>query len=195
MRATDVNTDRDPLSDMSLSELWRLFPIELVPHNDNWSAWYREEESLVRDALKDTDARIYHIGSTAVDGIFAKPVIDILVSVGQAYQPATLIPPLSYAGYRCMSQSPLRISFNKGYTVHGYAPKVYHLHLRHHGDIDEIYFRDYLNDNRDIALSYQSLKIALADKFKYDRDAYTNAKSAFVAKYTLIAKTVYAGRY
>ena len=94
-----------------------------------------------------------------------------------------------------MSNSSTRLSFNKGYTVDGFAEKVFHVHLRYAGDNDELYFRDYLNDNSDIAHEYENLKLKLWKEFEYNRDAYTHAKTDFVKMYTTKAKSLYGDRY
>ncbi len=75
-----------------------------------------------------------------------------------------------------MRESP-RASFNKGYTLDGFAEKVFHLHLRYSEDNDELYFRDYLIENPDIAKEYEKLKLGLWKKYEHDRDAYTEAKT------------------
>lgn len=87
-----------------------------------------------------------------------------------------------------MSSNENRISLNKGYTEDGFAEKVFHLHLRLKDDINEIYFRDYLNAHQDIAKEYEKLKLKLWKKYEHNRDAYTNAKTEFVKKYTELAK-------
>ena len=94
-----------------------------------------------------------------------------------------------------MSERENRKSFNKGYTVTGFAENVFHVHLRYYGDNDELYFRDYMNDHPALAAQYEKLKLSLWKKYEYDRDAYTDAKSAFVEKYTSCAKKAYASRY
>ena len=66
------------LSEMSLEELWQLFPIILTRHQDCWKKWYLEEETLLKKNLLQVE-RISHIGSTAIPTIWAKPIIDILV--------------------------------------------------------------------------------------------------------------------
>ena len=88
-----------------------------------------------------------------------------------------------------------RISFNKGYTDNGFADKVYHIHLRYLGDNDELYFRDYMNEYPQIAKQYESLKLKLWKKYEYDRDAYTNAKTDFIIKWTTKAREIYGDRY
>ena len=87
-----------------------------------------------------------------------------------------------------MSASENRISLNKGYTPNGFAKKVFHLHLRLEDDADEIYFRDYLNSHPDVAKEYEELKLQLWKEYEHNRDAYTNAKTQFVKKYTNLAK-------
>ena len=87
-----------------------------------------------------------------------------------------------------MSQSTQRILLNKGYTEQGFAEKVFHLHIRVVGDNDELYFRDYLRENHNVAKEYEHLKLNLWKKFEHDRDGYTDAKREFVKRYTKVAK-------
>ena len=170
---------------MTLEELWVLFPIMLTEHNDCWSEYYAEEAAALQKLLPK-GAIINHIGSTAVNGIWAKPIVDILVEVSGGFCEITAI--LENNGWIKMCGDEKRVSFNKGYTESGFAEKVYHLHLRYFGDNDEIYFRDYLNAHPEIAKEYEALKLKLWKKFKHDRDGYTAAKGEFVGKYTAIAK-------
>lgn len=98
-------------------------------------------------------------------------------------------------GYICMAEEEKRKSFNKGYTAEGFAEKVFHLHLRYAGDCDELYFRDYLQEEREAAKAYERLKLSLWKKYEQDRDGYTAAKTAFIREYTEKAKERYQGRY
>lgn len=72
---------RKELKDMTLEELWALFPIVLVPHKEEWKEWAEEEIAFLSDLLSDFSPVINHIGSTAIPTIWAKPIIDILVEV------------------------------------------------------------------------------------------------------------------
>lgn len=182
------------LSEMSLEELWQLFPIFLTEHKYFWKDWYVEEETLLKPLLIQT-AKISHIGSTAIDSIRAKPIIDILVEVPREYNLCNIKDLLVNNGYICMSQSDDRISLNKGYTEYGFADRVFHLHLRYAGDNDELYFRDYLIEHADIADQYEKMKLKLWKEYEHDRDAYTNAKSDFIKKHTSKAKSIYKNRY
>ena len=182
------------LSEMTLEELWQLFPIILTAHQDCWKEWYLEEEALLKEALPQVE-RISHIGSTSISSIWAKPIIDILVEVSKESNLFAYKDLMVDNGYICMSESENGLSFNKGYTEDGFAERVFHLHLRYIGDNRELYFRDYLNEFPDIAKEYEKLKLSLWKKYEHNRDAYTNAKTEFVNKYTEQAKRVYGDRY
>ena len=69
------------------------------------------------------------------------------------------------------------------------------MHLRFSGDNDELYFRDYLNDNPQIAKEYETMKLELWKKYEHNRDAYTEAKSDFIRKWTTEARRMYVDRY
>ena len=183
------------LSDMTLEELWALFPIILTAHQEIWDAWYAEERDRLSGILPPEDIRISHIGSTAIDSIWAKPIIDILVEIPAALPMDKFKALLSQNGYICMSEQQNRISFNRGYTSEGFAERVFHLHLRYAGDNDELYFRDYLNDNPLLAKQYEELKLSLWKRFEHDRDGYTHAKTSFIIEQSEKAKRHYGHRY
>lgn len=182
------------LSEMSLEELWKLFPIYLTEHQSYWKEWYTDEENFLKNRVPKIE-RISHIGSTAISSICAKPIIDILVEISKDYKLSDYKEVIVKSGYICMSETSDRISFNKGYTEKGFAEKVFHLHLRYIGDNDELYFRDYLIEHTNIALEYEKMKLKLWKKFKFNRDGYTNSKTDFIQKYTEKAKLEYGERY
>lgn len=184
------------LSEMSLEELWERFPIFLVAHKDEWKIYYLEMESFLKTILSGYPVeRISHIGSTAISGIWAKDIVDILVEVSEDSGLEDAARVMEDNGFIRMSTETGRISLNRGYTKDGFADKVFHLHLRYAGDNDELFFRDYLNDHTQIAREYETLKLQLWERFEHNRDAYTNTKTEFVQKWTSEAKKAYAGRY
>ncbi len=175
------------IDEMTLEELWELFPIFLTEHKPYWSNWYEEEVAALKKIMPFS-AEYYHVGSTAVNGIWAKPIIDILIAVKSDSQLKTAADALQNCGYIIMSANDRRISLNKGYTENGFAERVFHLHIRLENDKDEIYFRDYLNTHADVAKEYEKLKLRLWKKYEHDRDGYTDAKTEFIKKYTELAK-------
>lgn len=185
---------RKKLSEMTLEELWHLFPIYLTEHQPCWEEWYNEEEKLLIRVLSKND-KINHIGSTSIPLILAKPIIDILLEIPEDSDLLYYKKLIIDSGYICMSQRENRISFNKGYTENGFSDRIFHLHLRYVGDNDELYFRDYLIEHHNVAKAYEKLKLKLWKKYEYNRDAYTNAKTEFVKKYTEKARKMYGNRY
>jgi len=179
------------LSKMALEELWELFPIILKEHSTDYKDWYAKEEALLLEVLDSGVAmRLSHIGSTAVDGLLAKPTVDILLEVDGCSDINSFGRQLEGIGWMLMSEqkSPFELSYNKGYTPEGFADKVFHLHIRYFGDWDELYFRDCLIAHPNVAREYAKLKTKLAKEFMNDRDAYTGAKADFVQKYSSLGK-------
>lgn len=187
---------RKTLTEMTLKELWELFPIFLVPHSEKWIEYYSEMKDFLCNILSDFQIRrISHIGSTAVKNIWAKNIVDILIEISNAENMEDICRVMESNGFICMSPDRNRISFNRGYKETGFAEKVYHIHLRREGDNDELYFRDYLNEHPQTAKEYERLKLDLWKQYEHDRDGYTEAKSDFIKKWTAEAKNIYEGRY
>jgi GrpB-like predicted nucleotidyltransferase (UPF0157 family) len=187
------------LAEMSLEELWELFPIVLKEHNPQYGEWYESEKADIISALNgESIIRINHIGSTAVNGLIAKPTVDILLEVDESCDIPSLISVLEKHGWLLMSDERgpgMKLIFNKGYTPEGFAKRVYHLHVRYFGDWNELYFRDCLIAHPEVASEYGQLKMCLLKIYEHDRDGYTEAKKSFILKYTKQAKSEYADRY
>lgn len=186
------------LSELSLEELWALFPIILKEHNPDYKVWYEEEKQRIISKVKPENLiRISHIGSTAVKGLTAKPIVDILLEIDGACGVSAIIKVLKTLGWRLMSQEddPVKLSFNKGYTPEGFADRVYHLHVRYFGNWSELYFRDFLIAYPDVAREYERLKLKLWKQYEHDRDGYTEAKTDFVRRYSDMAKVEFNNRY
>lgn len=188
-----------PLSELSLQELWQLFPIILKDHNPAYRAWYLAKEEEIRNNLTGIPIiRINHIGSSAVPGLISKPTIDILLEVDRSCNLTELKDQLLQAGWILMlseDQPELRLEFNQGYTQNGFAERVFHLHVRYYADWDELYFRDYLLAHPAIAEEYAQLKLGLWKQYEHNRDGYTQAKSQFVQKYSALAHAEFGKKY
>lgn len=182
------------LEDLSLEELWELFPIYFVDSNAEFDKQFSEEKENLNMLLGDYVKRISHIGSTAIKNIKTKPIVDILVEIDSANKD-NVKEILLNNNYILMNETFDKISFNKGYTANGYADRVFHIHIKEFGDCDELYFRDYLNDNYEKAKEYEKLKKVLYNKYNPNRDLYTAGKRDFVQLITETAKVKYPNRY
>lgn len=187
------------LSEMNLEELWELFPIILCEHNPEYKEWYsREKEEIGKIVGVSKIDRINHIGSTAVEGLIAKPTVDILLEIKCNNDIENIKLRLGDAGWVLMEserEPNFKMSFNKGYTPNGFAKKVFHLHVRFLGDWDELYFRDYLMIHKGVAKKYGELKQQLQKKYEHDRDGYTETKTHFIRKWTKKAREDFGNRY
>lgn len=184
------------LSEMTLQELWQLFPIILTAPDPAWPDWYAQESARLMAALPGArKLRMNHMGSTAIRGIWAKPTVDILLEAPPGRDLDALARDIQAWGYTLMSRGDERASFCRGYTPEGFAERVFHLHLRRYGDNDELYFRDLMNAEPALAHEYEQLKLALWHQYEHDRDGYTARKGEFVARCTAQARARFAGRY
>lgn len=139
------------------------------------------------------DLLIEHIGSTAIPGLAAKPTIDILIGIKDLEGAGGIIPLLQSAGYVYVPEfeldMPERRYFYKGRKVED----GFHLHMVEAGSPfwkRHLAFRDHLRIHPDEVREYEKLKIALANKFRDDREGYTEAKTEFI---TRIEKAALAG--
>ncbi len=176
------------LKDLSLEELWQLFPITLEDHKDEWKDIASAEIEYLNGILHQWNPQINHIGSTAIPNIKAKPLVDILVEAADTSLFPIMLDAMEKYGYICMAATGSRMSFNKGYTINGYAEKVFHIHFHKQGDNDEILFRNYLINHPESAKEYERLKLSLLPDYCHDRDGYTEAKGEFVSKIMTLAR-------
>jgi GrpB-like predicted nucleotidyltransferase (UPF0157 family) len=157
------------------------YRIELLASNPAWQKDFREEEHHIRQALGEHIARIHHVGSTAIRGIRAKPIVDIAVESSNYPPSEDVIEVLRGLGYSRRGESgvPGRHWFTKG------EPRTHHLHwCPLNGEVvrRQAVFVERLNSDATLAHEYEMLKIDLANRFPYDHDAYALGKSKFVER-------------
>ena len=154
-------------------------PIAVVPYDAGWSAAFLVVARRLRGLLGSIALRVDHIGSTAVFGLDAKPVIDVQVSVA-ALEPHDIFSrPLKGGGFVFDPENPER---TKRYFREPPGERRTHIHVRRAGSFSEqlaLLFRDYLRQNGERAKSYGELKRVLAVEFRHDRQGYVDAKGAF----------------
>ena len=156
-------------------------PVEVVPYNAAWPASFREERELLEAAIGGwAVGGIHHVGSTAVPGLAAKPIIDILVGVEDLASSRACFPALARLSY---AYAPYRADEMHWFCKPGRSRRTHHLHVvptRSRRFQDELAFRDRLRANPDQARDYAKLKHRLASRYEYDREAYTDAKASFI---------------
>ena len=162
--------------------------IEIVEPDPHWPEMFRVEAARLRGALDPALViDIEHFGSTAIAGLAAKPIIDILITVRSIVAAQSAITPLLALGYVFWEDNPRndRMFFVKGMPPHG-ERRTHHVHIMEPGDErqGQLLFRDYLRAHPDEARRYAVLKRELAQSHRYDREAYTNAKNDYVASIT-----------
>jgi GrpB-like predicted nucleotidyltransferase (UPF0157 family) len=172
-------------------ELGKKYPIVMEAYNPQWESCYQEEaQFLLAQFGPDIILRTEHFGSTAVPGLAAKPVVDILVEI-PSFEVAeqTIVPQLEAQAYRYFwvsNSRPGHMMFVKGYGPDGYQVGVqrYHLHMApgDHTLWERLLFRDYLRKYPETARQYADLKARLAERYRHDREAYTGGKTDFVTQ-------------
>jgi GrpB-like predicted nucleotidyltransferase (UPF0157 family) len=177
---------------MNTEELGRKYPIVMAEYDPQWPARFEEEARYLTSRFgPNVISRVEHFGSTAVPGLAAKPVIDILVEV-PSFEVAEreIRPPLESKGYTYIWRpvggsdgSAGHIMFVKGYGPDGYLDGVqrYHLHLAPADNPiwERLLFRDHLRSHPNDAERYAALKRRLARLHRNDRETYTAAKTDF----------------
>jgi GrpB-like predicted nucleotidyltransferase (UPF0157 family) len=155
--------------------------VRVVPYNDAWPAFYSAEIARMSPHLEAAGVKLVleHTGSTAVPGLAAKPIIDIIAGLTAEEERAAAIDALRSAGYvhRGEQEIPGRDFFRRG------DPRQYHVHMTVIGSEfwnDQRTFRDWLRTHADAANEYMALKRMLAERYPSDREAYINGKAAFV---------------
>jgi GrpB-like predicted nucleotidyltransferase (UPF0157 family) len=160
-------------------------PVEVMDYNPHWPKIFDKEKRQVLNAIGNKVVAIEHVGSTAVPGLGAKPIIDIMVGLRNLSDAKHCIKPLASIGYEYVPEyeasMPERRYFRKGPSDKPH--KHYHLHMVEYGGEfwkRHLLFRDYLQTHPDTASEYYRLKKQLAVEYRLNREAYTEAKTSFI---------------
>lgn len=165
----------DPISAEQRAE-----PVVIVSYDAAWPAMFAQLRDRIAPALGELAAGIEHVGSTAVPGLDAKPIIDIDVVIRHAEDLPSVIARLAELGYAHLGDLGIvgREAFRA--TV---GPPRHHLYVCAAGAAAlqaHLTLRDALRADPDLALAYAALKRDLAERYRDDRDAYAEGKSAFI---------------
>lgn len=160
----------------------KLEKIVLVEQNPDWGGEFARAAADIRGALGQVLVEIHHIGSTAISGISAKPIIDILVGVSSVEELDDLSTSMNVTGYEAMGE--FGIPGRRFFTKHNEAgDRKQHVHAFIVGSEEitkHINFRDFLRAHPQHAQQYEALKQMLVSKYSMDRDKYTEGKSDFI---------------
>ena len=159
-----------------------------MDYDPRWPAIYEEEKRRILDVVGHKVFSIEHIGSTAVAGLGAKPIIDIIAGVNDLAGADELLPLLREIGYEDVTPEPGHPEWyyclGKVYRGEKARLQNFHLHLMKFGSETwerHILFRDFLRTHREAAQSYDRLKREMVAKYGSNREGYTTAKTEFIA--------------
>lgn len=155
----------------------------VVPYDPVWPTAFDEERVRLLNAFEGVEARVEHIGSTAVPGLCAKPVLDLMLGVPSLDDVEARRAALEEIGYHYVSEYEEEMPERRYFRRPAERPRTHHLHCvvtggpfwRRH-----LVFRDRLRSDPDTAAAYGALKRALAERHAGDRVAYTEAKRPFI---------------
>ncbi len=153
--------------------------VDVVPYAPYWPLLHAQESELIRRKLGGLVRRIHHIGSTAVPGLTAKPIIDMLIELHDFRYLPMIVDRMSSLDYRHRGENgiPGRQYFTKG------QPRAFHVHMFPSGHArvrSHVAFRNALRNDPVLLQSYATLKQDLAQRYKDDRGGYTDAKDNFI---------------
>jgi len=169
--------------------------VRLVPHSEEWGGLFKEEAARIATCLQGKVFDIEHVGSTAVPGIPAKPIIDIAVGIPDFAVIMNLVRLLEQIGYEYRGDR-----FGDGNHIFAKGPassRTHHLHVVALGGPkwrNYALFRDYLRSHEGTRGEYAALKRRLAEQYPFDRDSYTQGKHEFIRRTIEIARDELLGR-
>lgn len=155
--------------------------IVVCEYNPEWEAAYQREADLIADILADNLKEIFHIGSTAVKGLKAKPIIDIMPVVYRLEEVDRCNSKFQEAGYECMGEFGMH---GRRYFRKGGDNRTHQIHIFEFGNQTDINrhlaVRDFLRTHKEVAEQYGELKAKLAVQFPNSIDDYCIGKEKFV---------------
>lgn len=159
-------------------------PITLVDFDPTWPALFEAERERLLALFPEVFIEIAHIGSTAVAGLRAKPIVDLLAGVRSMDEAIALNGPLCANGYTTSGERNAALRDRQYFVRYERGWRAHHLHVVVH-DAEcwrvHVAFRDRLRDDAGLRHRYGALKAELAKRFANDREAYTEGKPAFIA--------------
>ena len=160
-----------------------VIPVEIVSYDPRWTALFEEAKREIIAAIGPYVSRVEHVGSTSVAGLAAKPTIDVLIGVHHLAEAPSFLPPLEALGYEYVAKHEAVFPQRRYLRRIVDGRHTHHLHIvepKSNFFKEHLLFRDYLRSHPEDAARYAALKYELAEKYRGDRDAYTEGKSDFI---------------
>jgi GrpB-like predicted nucleotidyltransferase (UPF0157 family) len=175
--------------------------VSIVPYDPSWPKMFAQERDHLLDSLpREMIVRIEHFGSTAVPGLAAKPIVDMLIEVSSLEETKSRIVPLLEAQDYDYFWRPTHGDDGPPFYAwfikrDATGVRTHHVHMveKDFEHWERLLFRDYLIEHPMVAKEYEALKLRLARDYPNDRVAYTNGKTDYVVRVTQIAKEYYKG--
>jgi GrpB-like predicted nucleotidyltransferase (UPF0157 family) len=161
-------------------------PVALAPYDSAWPKKFEAERTRLLSLFPDVFVEMEHFGSTAIPGMSAKPIIDILGGVETLTAAEALSARLREVGYSTSAEFNASLSDRQWFMRWAEGRRTHHLHVVVCGGAvwrDRLAFRDRLRGDANAAARYESLKLSLAARHRNDREAYTAAKAEFVRSF------------
>ncbi|MGH3148390.1 MAG: GrpB family protein [Rubrobacter sp.] len=155
--------------------------VEVVPHSPGWAAGFREVADRLRAVLGDEVIAVHHIGSTAIPGISAKPIIDVLLEAREVERLDDFVPEMARLGYEARGE--FGIPGRRFFVKNARSRRTHHIHAFTTGSLGlerHLAFRDYMISHPEKAEAYSRLKERLAQQFPTDIEAYMDGKDPFI---------------
>ena len=170
--------------------------ITVIEYRPLWKNKYKEDSLLIRNILADNCIAIYHIGSTSVEGLAAKRIIDIMAVVRSLEIVDTVAEKFSDIGYEYLGEFGIE---GRRYLRKGGDERTHQIHIFQADDWNNIgrhlAFRDYMRTHEKEREEYAKIKIELAKKYPYDIDGYCDGKENFVREMEEIAISQFDGTW
>lgn len=157
--------------------------VSIVEYHPEWRKMFEDEKRALQTALGEIPARIEHIGSTAVAGLAAKPIIDLMVGLEDFSIADSVVPKIEALGYEYIQKYEDVMPFRRFFIKEQDGIRTHHIHMVGIGGEfweRHILFRDYLREHPDVAEQYASLKKELAEREWEDVNDYADAKTEFI---------------
>ncbi len=170
--------------------------ITVADYDPLWTKKFKEESLLIKDIIANNCIAIYHIGSTSVPGLAAKPIIDIMVVVKSLEKVDDVAEDFLKIGYEYLGEFGI---VGRRYLRKGGDERTHQIHIFQADDWNNIgrhlAFRDYMHTHEKERDEYAKIKIELAQKFPYDIDGYCDGKENFVRKIEELALSQFDGTW